>query len=101
MVLRSLLDEFRVALDAVTRHVPRTVTWGSGSIMHSFSRLASLLADHNSSTSYSCLMSWIRCRLSFALIRAAILCIRGSRSSRHRPVHHEHELAVAESRLQG
>ena len=65
------------------------------------SRLASLLADHNSSTSYSCLMSWIRCRLSFALIRAAILCSRGSRSSRHRPVHHEHELAVAESRLQG
>ena len=64
------------------------------------SRLASLLADHNSSTSYSCLMSWIRCRLSFALIRSAILCIRGSRSSRHRPVHHEHELAVAESRLQ-
>ena len=27
---------------------------------------------------------WLRCRLSFANQRSAILCIRGSRSSRHR-----------------
>ena len=36
---------------------------------------------------YSVVMGWIRCRLSFAILRSAILCIRGSRSSRHRPVH--------------
>ena len=35
---------------------------------------------------YSLVMGWIRCRLSFAILRSAILCIRGSRSSRHRPV---------------
>ncbi len=30
---------------------------------------------------------WLRCRLSFASIRSAIMCIRGSRSSLHRPVY--------------
>ena len=35
---------------------------------------------------YSIVMGWIRCRLSFAILRSAILCIRGSRSSRHHPV---------------
>ena len=35
---------------------------------------------------YSVVMGWIRCRLSFAILRSAILCIRGSRSSRHRPI---------------
>ena len=30
-------------------------------------------------------MCWLRCRLSFAIIRSAIMCVRGSRSSHHRP----------------
>ena len=29
---------------------------------------------------YSQTIGWLRCRLSFALLRASILCIRGSRS---------------------
>ena len=45
---------------------------------------------------YSVVMGWIRCRLSFAILRSAILCIRGSRSSRHRPVH-ELNIALATS----
>ena len=36
---------------------------------------------------YSVIMGWIQCRLSFAILRSAILCIRGSRSSRHCPTH--------------
>ena len=35
---------------------------------------------------YSTVMRWLRCRLSFASLRASIMCIRGSRSSLHRPV---------------
>ena len=47
-------------------------------------RLGALLADkHNSS--YSTVMGFLRCHLSFALIRSAIMCIRGSRSSRRHP----------------
>ena len=45
---------------------------------------------------YSVVMGWIRCRLSFAILHSAILCIRGSRSSRHRPVH-ELNIALATS----
>ena len=39
-------------------------------------------------------MGWLRCRLSFAILRSAILCIRGSRSSRHRPTR---DIALATS----
>ena len=35
---------------------------------------------------YSVVMGWLRCRLSFALLRSAILCIRGGQSSRGHPV---------------
>ena len=46
--------------------------------------LRALLADkHNSS--YSMVMGLLRCHLSFALIRSAIMCICGSRSSRRHP----------------
>ena len=34
---------------------------------------------------YSKAINWIRCRLSFALLRASIMSIRGARSSQHRP----------------
>ncbi len=49
---------------------------------------------------YSVVMGWIRCRLSFAILRSAILSIRGSRSSRHHPVHELNiELASSEGRV--
>ena len=47
-----------------------------------YKRLASLLAtkwDQN----YSATMGWLRCRLSFSLLRSSIMCIRGARSSLH------------------
>ena len=31
-------------------------------------------------------MGWIRCKLSFALVRSAIMCICGARSQLHSPV---------------
>ena len=49
---------------------------------------------------YSITMDWIRCRLSFALLRSAVMCIRGSRSAFRRPFHCDRELAVVEGRLQ-
>ena len=45
------------------------------------SRLAELIANKNGE-SYSSAISWIRAKLSFAIVRAAILCLRGSRSRR-------------------
>ena len=46
-----------------------------------YKRLASLLSSKLNQP-YSQTMNWLRCRLSFALLRAAIQCIRGARSSR-------------------
>ena len=45
-----------------------------------YKRLASLLAD-KWEHSYSSTLSWLRCLLSFSLLRSAIQCIRGARSS--------------------
>ena len=63
-------------------------------------RHTNLLATHWGQQ-YSQTINWLRCRLSFALLRCAIMCIRGSRSSTHRPVLGPLDLSVvlAESRL--
>ena len=62
-------------------------------------RLASMLADKHDMP-YSQAIGWLRCRVSFALLRACILCVRGSRppsSSTKNTV--EPAAAVAESHL--
>ena len=43
---------------------------------------------------YSSLMGWLRCKLSFAILRSAVMCIRGSRSSRHRAVYESSDIAL-------
>ena len=45
-----------------------------------FKRLASKLAQKRDQT-YSSTMAWIRCSLSFALLKSSIQCIRGARSA--------------------
>eukprot|EP00117_Sycon_ciliatum_P046195 scpid56052/ scgid0290/ len=44
-----------------------------------YKRIACLLAE-KSKEPYSVVMAWVRCRLSFALLRASVMCLRGSRS---------------------
>ena len=49
---------------------------------------------------YSQTIGWLRCRLSFALLRASILCIRGSCSLKQAdPRSCQPDLAVAEGRI--
>ena len=45
-----------------------------------YKRLASLLSD-KWNENYATVMGWIRCCLSFSLLRSAIRCLRGSWSS--------------------
>ncbi len=49
-----------------------------------YKRLASMLSEKKD-INYALTLNWIRCRLSFALLRASIMSIRGARSSRHHP----------------
>ena len=58
-----------------------SVTGGMGRIATTtYKRLASQLSS-KWNQSYSTTMGWLRCRLSFALLRASIMSIRGARSS--------------------
>ena len=59
-------------------------------------RIASLLADKWAQP-YSRLMCWLRCRYGFALIRASVMCLRGSRQ-RHTGLTRP-DLALAEARV--
>ena len=49
-----------------------------------YKHLASLLASKRDQP-YCVTMGWLRCSLSFALLRSSILCIRGTRSSTRHP----------------
>ena len=65
-----------------------------------FKRLCRLQCESSGST-YSIVMSLLRARLSFSLLRSRILCIRGTRSRRGFPVQRfvDSPVVVAESRL--
>ena len=47
-----------------------------------YQRLADLLAAKRNQP-YSTTMGWLRCHISFSLLRSSIMCIRGSRSRYH------------------
>ena len=59
-----------------------------------YKRLASMIASKNNKA-YSKTIHWLRCRLSFSLLRSAIMCLRGSRSSLHRPETNIHNIYLA------
>ena len=65
-----------------------------------YKRLASLLSVKREQP-YSLVMGWLRCRLSFSLLRSAVMCIRGSRSHKgHVPFADTHlELVAHEGRV--
>ena len=50
-----------------------------------YKRLADMLA-RKQQMPYPVVISWLRCKLSFAAVRSSIMCIRGTRSSINRPL---------------
>ena len=64
-----------------------------------YKRLASLLATKRDQP-YNIIISFLRSRLSFSLLRSAIMCLRGSRSTAGHPRKEiDFTLAVSEGRL--
>ena len=60
-----------------------STTGGMGRAATTFyKRLAAMISEKRG-TDYSQTINWIRCKLSYALLRASIMSIRGARSSRH------------------
>ena len=77
------------------------ITGGLGRIATStYKRLASLLAE-KWNQAYGPTMSWLRCRLSFSLLRSSIQALRGSRSSSGCAIHSATPIdrAIFESQL--
>ena len=63
-----------------------------------YKRLADLLAN-NRKSSYNTTLAWMRCHISFALMRSAISCIRGSRRQRRHRADMGIDTEVVESNL--
>ena len=61
-----------------------------------YKRLASLMADKQG-WAYGTTTSWVRCVLTFSLLRSAVMCIWGSRSIRFRSSFASAELGLAMS----
>ena len=77
-----------------------STTGGMGRAATTFyKRLASNIAEKREA-SYAVTLNWIRCRLSFALLRASIMYIRGARSSRNHPANeYQIDFLLAEGHL--
>ena len=67
-----------------------------------YKRLASLLS-HKWEAPYSTTLCWLRCRLTFSLLRSSIQAIRGARSSRGHAARLPAavDLVTSESRISG
>ena len=62
---------------------------------------ASMISEKRN-TEYSQTVNWIRCKLSFALLRASVMSIRGARSSRHHAASEAtQDLQLIEGQLHG
>ena len=75
-----------------------STTGGMGNMATTFySRLASMLGEKRG-IPYSKMVEWVRCKLSFALLRMSILCVRGSRSTTSHPTTQAIDVQIAEGR---
>ena len=64
-----------------------------------YKRLAYLLSLKRE-VPYSSVMSWLRCRISFSLLRSVITCLRGARSHSGCPISHRAlDLVLSEGRV--
>ena len=63
-----------------------------------YKRLASLLAMKRE-LPYSVIMGWLRCQLSFSLLRSAVICLRGCRSAYNNVPSYSMNIAVHEGRI--
>ena len=67
-----------------------------------YQRLAAMISQKWDEP-YSHTLGWLRCQLGFCLLRACLLCIRGSRGANHREASSRKEaisVTVATSRLE-
>ena len=97
---RNIYEE-RVRRVERSTFVPLVFTTASSSSQlttTALKRLASLLSSSRN-LPYTVVMGWLRCRLSFCLLRSAIMCMRGIRHRRHHQVENIPDCAYAAAGL--
>ena len=78
-----------------------SATGGMGREATCFYKCLATMLTQKWDYSYSTTLCWLRCRLTFSLIRSAIQSLRGARSSQHHAVHSPAaiDLAITESHI--
>ena len=74
-----------------------STTGGIGQEACTFYKRLAYMLSYKQKKSYSLVISWLRCKLSFAAIRSSIMCIRGTRSSNKRPLRDADDITLATS----
>ena len=96
---RECGDRIREVEYAVFTPLVFSTTGGMGKeTTVAYKRLAELIAQKRKSK-YGITLAWMRCTLSFALIRPAVMAIRGSRSASNRNPDANIELGCNEGRF--
>ncbi len=72
-----------------------STTGGMGREANTFYKRLAYLLSYKRDVPYSSLMGWLRCKLSFAILRSAVMCIRGSRSLRHHVIRDTSDVVLA------
>jgi len=71
-------------------------TGGMGKEATIFYRRLADLSSHKSNVTYDTTLAWLRCTLSFSLLRSATVCIRGSQSISFRSTDASPEVGLAD-----
>ena len=73
---------------------------GMGHASTVFYKRLAFLVSLKRGVPYSSVMSWLRCRISFSLLRSVIMCLRGARSHQGCPLSFGAlDLALAEGQV--
>ena len=74
-----------------------STTGGMGREATTFNKRLTDMLSSKRNLPYSTLMGWLRCKISFAILRSAVMCIRGRRSSKNHAVRDTTDIALAYS----
>ena len=77
---RKYKERIRMVEQASFMPLVFSCTGGASKLTTTFLKNLSYMISEKSETPYSITVCWIRCRLAFALLRSAVMCLRGCRS---------------------
>ena len=96
---RKYEERLRKVENASFTPIILSCTGGMSKLTTSFTKKLASMISEKKDTPYGSVINWLRCRLGFALLRASIMCIRGSRCKRYVRPENNILLATSEGHL--